>query len=221
MKSRKILTALMAVTLAASMTACADNGDSEKNSDTNSKTTTATTTATKETSADVTTTTTVAPVETVITTTKTETPPLDISFSDNILLSINDPGEGFGSDAERANATIMIYTDGSIRVFMNIEGHPEIASFKMTEDEYKELSEIANPEEINNYVVEEDWEVLDGYYTYITLYDKNDEVAVEKGGYMPKEGPFLDTYRAIKDILEPYGIPEIADDYRHSLDENQ
>ena len=86
----------------------------------------------------------------------------------------------------------------------------------LSEEDYNAISEIAVPEEIANYRVT-DGEGFDGSSYYISLYDENDKEAIIKGGYMAVGKEFGATYNAIHEILEPYGISEIVNDYRATM----
>ena len=154
------------------------------------------------------------PKETVETTTAEQT---DSNFSDNILLSINNGAAGYGTIADITDATITIYTDGTIKVVMDTDEQPEIATLQMSEDDYSELTKIVNRKEISELKVISDSDVCDGSDYFIWLYDKNDEICVTKGGYMPIDTKFWDVYDAIKDTLKPYGIKDIVNDYRDTM----
>lgn len=139
-----------------------------------------------------------------------------ITFSDNILLSINNGTAGDGTMAECTDATIIIYKDRTVKVHMHVTDFPEIGSVTLSEEDYNALSEIAVPEVIANYKVA-DGEGCDGSSYYISLYDENDKVTIIKGGYMAIGEEFGATYRAIHDILAPYGIKEIVNEYRATM----
>ena len=139
-----------------------------------------------------------------------------ITFSDNILLSINNGTAGDGTLAECTDATIIIYKDRTVKIHMHVQGYPEIGSVTLSEADYNALSEIAVPEVIANYKVT-DGEGCDGSSYYISLYDENDKEAIIKGGYMAVGKEFGATYRAIHNILAPYGIKEIVNEYRATM----
>ena len=154
------------------------------------------------------------PKETVETTTVEQT---DSNFSDNILLSINNGAAGYGTIADITDATITIYTDGTIKVVMDTDEQPEIATLQMSEDDYSELTKIVNRKEISELMIITDSEVCDGSNYFIWLYDKNDEICVTKGGYMPINDDFWDIYDSIKEVLKPYEIENIVDEYREAM----
>ena len=141
----------------------------------------------------------------------------ELKYSDNILLSVNSDAAGYGTLAECTDATIVIYTDRTIKVFMNTEASPEIAVLEMSVEDYEKLTEFAQPEKISQIQVESDMEACDGSSYYITLYDENDAELLYIGGYMPIGDEFWETYKAIKDILEPYEIEEVVDTYRETM----
>lgn len=141
----------------------------------------------------------------------------EMKYSENILVSVNDGAAGYGTIAECTDATIMIYTDRKVRVFMDIEDNPEAGSLELTEEDYQKLAELAQPDKINNLQVINDMEVCDGSSYFITLYDESDKKLTSKGGYMPVSDEFWEIYSGIKDILKPYGISEMVDAYRETM----
>lgn len=141
----------------------------------------------------------------------------DVRYSDNILLSVNDGAAGYGTIAECTDATIMIYTDRKVRVFMDTEDNPEVGNLELTAEDYERIAELAQPDKISNLQIINDIEVCDGSSYFIILYDENDEALTSKGGYMPVSDEFWEIYNGIKDILRPYGISEMVDAYRETM----
>ena len=139
-----------------------------------------------------------------------------ITFSNNILLSINSGAAGEGTLADCTDATIIIYKDRTVKIHMHVTGYPEIGSVTLSEEDYNAITEIASPEEIAGYQVT-DGEGCDGSSYYISLYDENDEEAIIKGGYMAVGEEFGATYRAIHEILEAYKIKDIVNEYRATM----
>ena len=139
-----------------------------------------------------------------------------ITFSNNILLSINSGAAGEGTIAECTDATIIIYKDRTVKVHMHVTGYPEIGSITLSEEDYNAITEIATPEEIASYKVT-DGEGCDGSSYCISLYDENDQESIIKGGYMAVGEEFGATYRAIHEILEAYKIKDIVNEYRATM----
>lgn len=139
-----------------------------------------------------------------------------ITFSNNILLSINNGTAGDGTIAECTDATIIIYKDRTVKVHMHATGYPEIGSVTLSAEDYNAIVEIASPEEIANYQVTAG-DGCDGSSYYISLYDENDKEAIIKGGYMAVGEEFGATYRAIHEILAKYEIKEIVNKYRATM----
>lgn len=140
-------------------------------------------------------------------------------FSSNILFSINNGAAGFGTIADCTDAEIVVYTDRTVRVFMCVEGNPEIMSVTLTEEEYAKLSSIASPQEICRLKVREDYNVCDGNSSDITLYDENDEKLMSRGGYMVEGKKYHEIYNGVKEILAPYGIEKKVEEYRDFMRE--
>ncbi len=143
----------------------------------------------------------------------------DVSYSEKILFSINNGAAGYGTISECTDATIMVYKDKTVHVFMNTEEAPEVFVATLSDEEFEQLEKIANPKKITKIKAREDQEVLDGSSFYIKLYDETDQVVFSVGGYMPDGDEFWETYEAIKEILEPYEIEDAVDDYREQMEE--
>lgn len=136
------------------------------------------------------------------------------NFSSNILFSTNHGAAGFGTEADCTDATIVVYTDKTVRVFMDVDDKPEVASFELTEEDYRKLEMVASPQKISRIMTLDDWGVCDGNSSDITLYDENDEILVTKGGYMVIGKEYHKIYNEIHQILSPYGIEKKVEEYR-------
>ena len=141
----------------------------------------------------------------------------DIKYSENILLSINNGAPGYGTIEDCIDAEIFIYTDRTVRVVVYYPEEREIASLVLDESDFEALQKIAVPEKISKLKVENDEDGCDGGSDHIALYGENDEQVCYKGGYMPVGKKFWEVYNDIKDILEPYGIHDIVEEYRESV----
>lgn len=139
------------------------------------------------------------------------------NFSFNILFSTNHGAAGFGTEADCTDATIVVYTDKTVRMFMDVEDKPEVASFELTEEDYRKLEMVASPQKISTLMVMDDFGVCDGNSSNITLYDENDEILVTKGGYMVSGKEYNKIYYEIHQILEPYGIEKKVEEYRNFM----
>lgn len=94
----------------------------------------------------------------------------------------------------------------------------EIGSVELSEDDYEQLTALADRKKIYNLKVEEELDATDGSSYHISLYDENDEVLVYKGGYMPKSEEFWELYKDIHEIFDLYDIDQIIDDHRQTLE---
>ena len=143
----------------------------------------------------------------------------DIPFSENILLSLNHGAPGYGTIEECIDAEIYIYTDRTVKVVVYYPEELEIASLELTEADYEKIVQLADPHEISSLKVEEDLGVCDGSSYYLSRYGENDEQVLSRGGYMPIGKKFWEIRDGIMEILKPYGITEIVEDYRKSARE--
>lgn len=140
-------------------------------------------------------------------------------YSDDILVGYSLSGAGYGTYYECLSATVKVYTDRTVVVTMNMDGNPEAGSFQLSEDDYKKLEEIINPDEIANLEVEEDMEVCDGNCNYLYVYLK-DNTTVSVGGYMPEGARFWEIMTEIREVMEPYNVRGIKAEYVDMLIEN-
>lgn len=141
-------------------------------------------------------------------------------FSDNILFSTNAGASGYGTQAECTDAEIIVYTDRTVKIFMvesDFSTVAEIGCVTLSEEDYEQLTALADREQIYRLKVEEDIEATDGSSYYIKLYDENDEVLVTQGGYMPESEDFMELYRDIKKIFALYDIDQIVETHRENL----
>ena len=142
----------------------------------------------------------------------------DITFSENILLSLNHGAPGYGTITDCIDAEIFIYKDKTVKMVVYYPEELEIASFELSDSDYGAICELADPEDISSLNVKSDMEVCDGSSYHITLYDENDEELLSKGGYMPIGKKFWKIYDGIKEVLEPYGIRDAMVSYRQSVE---
>ena len=143
----------------------------------------------------------------------------DVNLSENILFSINNGAEGYGTEWECTDATIMIYTDKTVHVFMDTDNNPEVCVLTLSDEDYEKLQKLTLPEAIMDIETEEELEATDGSSYFIKLYGEDDKEVFVVGGYMPEGKTFWKTYEDIKDILKPYGIEEEVNAYRNSMEE--
>ncbi|MBR5799355.1 MAG: hypothetical protein IKY23_04770 [Lachnospiraceae bacterium] len=141
----------------------------------------------------------------------------DISFSENILVSINHGAPGFGTIEECVDAEIFVRKDKTVSVVVYYPEELEIASFSIAEEEYETIAQMTSPKQIDRLKVKENRDVCDGSSYHIRLYDENDEKLIAKGGYMPEGKKFWEIYNGIKAVLEPYEITKYVVDYREHL----
>lgn len=147
-------------------------------------------------------------------------PAEQIKYSENILVSIDYGGVGYGTRAECTDAEVYIHTDRTVHVFMPDSGYVEIieiGQFELSEEDYLKLEKISDPEKIRSIKVTE-MDACDGTSCYITLYGEDDREIFRTGGYMPDGKEFHETRSAIIEIVESYGLNEIIDKHRATLE---
>lgn len=152
------------------------------------------------------------------------TPTLPWPLSETVLLSVNYPGDGFGTQAMCASAEACIHKDGTIHVWMPDAGFTErveIAVITMSPEDYADLVAFADVDSIPRLRVREQRDVCDGNSTFITLYaDGEPEYipVVRKGGYMPRGKRFWERYSGIRQRLDAYGVQDAVAAWRDHLE---
>ena len=144
----------------------------------------------------------------------------EIKYSENILVSIDYGGVGFGTIAECTDAEVYFHTDRTIRIFMPDSDYSEIieiGSLELSEEDYEKVKELSSPDKIKAMKTEE-MEADDGTSYFITLYGEDDTEIFRKGGYMPDGKEFWDTRKALIEIAEKYGLRDIVEKHRATLE---
>ena len=138
-------------------------------------------------------------------------------YSDEILVGYCLSGAGYGTYYECLTATVKIYKNHTVTVTMNMEEYPEVGTFQISDEDYKKLEEIVDPEEIRTLKVEEQMEVCDGNCNYLYVYDK-DNNTISVGGYMPEGERFWEIHSEIREILKSYDVGQYKADYIAKLE---
>lgn len=143
----------------------------------------------------------------------------EIEYSDNILISLNYGAAGYGTRAECTDAEMYVYTDGTVRVTMYINGEDtELGAFLLADEDFEAIQKLADRDEIYDLKVKENEDVCDGNSNHMTLYDEDDEVLITKGGYMPEGKKFWEIYRGIRDILVTYDVAHLVEGGRFMIE---
>lgn len=137
----------------------------------------------------------------------TGNPPAD--FSDKYLVAVTSAGNSFGPrDFWNGMYTeYRICYDGTVEIYMpavqNMElTDPEFAgSYQLTKDETDYLLKAINQKKLYKLDPKLDKKACDATGKYMLLYDKNNDVLKECGGYCPTNKDFNAMYDAIKNTL--------------------
>ncbi|MBQ8904249.1 MAG: hypothetical protein IJY73_08205 [Oscillospiraceae bacterium] len=149
-----------------------------------------------------------------------DTPAEEVKYSDNILVSIDYGGVGFGTIAECTDAEVYFHTDRTVHIFMpdsDYSTYIEIGNFELSESDFKRLKELSAPEKITKIETTE-MDACDGTSYFITLYGEDDTEIFRTGGYMPDGKEFWDTRNALIEIAENYGLEDIVEKHRATLE---
>ncbi len=147
------------------------------------------------------------------------TPAEKVKYSENILVSIDYGGVGFGTRADCTDANVYFHTDKTVRIFMpdtDYKNYVEIGRFELSEEDYEKIKELSEPEKITKLTIKEK-DACDGTSSYIMLYGENDEEIYRIGGYMPDGEDFHETRSALIEIAHKYGLREIVEEHRATL----
>ena len=149
-----------------------------------------------------------------------DAPAEEVKYSDNILVSIDYGGVGFGTIAECTDAEVYFHTDRTVHIFMPDSDYStdiEIGSFELSESDFEKVKELSAPEKVTKIRTEEMY-ACDGTQYFITLYGEDDAEIFRTGGYMPDGEEFWDTREALIEIAEKYDLEEIVEDHRATLE---
>lgn len=134
-----------------------------------------------------------------------------------ILLSINEPGQGYGTPARCTGALIYVHIDGTVRVVMQTEEKPQVATFTLSQEDTQTLENLVQTSNIRQQPIQEDRSVCDGTYSYIRFYDETGGEVQKIGGYCPANPEFWEVYSGIKDVLRQYPYRDAVEAYRAQM----
>lgn len=135
-----------------------------------------------------------------------------------LWFGIHIPGEGYGTLADQTGGDVLVYSDGSVRVVMDTEDRPEIATFALSEADVQALKTLVQPRRLLSLPVKEGYgDVCDGSSYYIMIYDESTHQEQWIGGYRPSNEEFWEVYTPISGLLADYGVYEMVDAYRTTM----
>ena len=156
----------------------------------------------------------------------TEKEPEEIpEFSSEYLLGIYYGGSSWGEYYDCISAKVVICTNHDLLVYMptNVDGMNSVSDVQLietltlTDEQYANIEKALDKEKLFTMEIESDSEVCDGSSYCITLYDKNQEVAKNCGGYMPMNEEFWDIYDVIIDNIPGEEIEKIRSEQVEKL----
>ncbi len=134
-------------------------------------------------------------------------------FSDNYLVGFSYGGASWGEYYECISAGVIVCQNREALIFMptrsertNALETKQIATLTLTEEQYETIEKAVDREKLFMLDPDEDWEVCDGYSTYLTLYDAEDKPLKNCGGYMTRNQYVINTKRT---ILENFPVEEL------------
>ena len=150
-------------------------------------------------------------------------------FSSRYLLGASYGGTTYGDFYDQLDAYLIICTDGTVEVYMpkvvneeRIQDEMEyVTAITLQEEQYQAIAAAVDLEKLYKLDPKLDMDVCDGYSMHLTLYDENDQVLKECGGYMPQNKQFREMYDAVFDNLPMDELNEIRDESIWSLWQQQ
>ena len=129
-------------------------------------------------------------------------------YSEKYLVGFDFGGSSWGDYYQCISAGIVICTNGELQVTMptkvenyNVTDPQIIGTFQLTEKQYRNIEKALDKEKLFTIDPEPDDRVCDGYSIKLLLYDENDKVLRNCGGYMPQNEYLMDTYHLIMDNI--------------------
>lgn len=146
----------------------------------------------------------------------------DIELSENYLIGTYSYGQGEGG-IQSVEAYLIITTDKTVEVYFpkddeNFSSPKEdkfvlADTLDLTKKQYKAIEEAVDADELMDMKVKSNKDTEDGGYDYLYLYDEDDEIAKEIGGYEPKTKEFKEVYSVIQDNVPQDEIDELKDEW--------
>ena len=132
-----------------------------------------------------------------------------IEFSDKYLVGDIPSGSSWGDFNfwEKLKLEYRICYDGTVEVYMptvsnyEVTGYELAGTYQLTDDEIDNLIKSIDQQKLYKLDPQPDYAVCDGSSYTLALYDKNDELLKECGGYMPDNRDFNGMYNAVKNTI--------------------
>ena len=143
-----------------------------------------------------------APTQTPGTRLNVDVPP----FSNNVLVSFDYGGMGWGEYYDCISADVMVMRDGRVQVYVE----EALAGEKtLTPEEYEILEQGIDLPLLYTIVVEEDINVCDGDSAYLYLYGEDDSIIKRVGGYEPQSTEFWAARKLLVSTIDSAWLQEM------------
>ncbi len=146
-------------------------------------------------------------------------------FSSEYLIGIDYGGAGWGEYFDCLGAEVIICTDHSVQIYMptKVENHSVIergliATLSLSDEQYEKIEKAVDREKLFTLDPEPDQSVLDGYSRYLILYDTDQQLLKQCGGYMPQNKVFNQMYGAVHANI-PEEVAQIREEQIEKLRE--
>lgn len=150
-------------------------------------------------------------------------------LSDEYLVGVDYGGASWGTTYDCIDARVIVCTNRDVLVYMPTTSDvssrsktmEQIAVLKLTEEQYAAINEGLDREELYNMRVGSDTDVCDGSSYCLILYDKDEKVLKECGGYMPTSKSFNAMFDTVVDNIPGDEINALREDYLEKLKERE
>ncbi|WP_026665588.1 hypothetical protein [Butyrivibrio sp. FC2001] len=129
-------------------------------------------------------------------------------------------GCGYGSYYDCFSGKVIVCTNKDLLVYMPDDFSREyelVKTLKLTDDQYDRIVSSVNRKKLYYLNPRERNDICDGDSTYIMLYDENNELLKNCGGYMPANQSFLSMYKNLLNYLPMDELYQIRSDWAEQM----
>ena len=129
-------------------------------------------------------------------------------------------GCGYGTFYDCFSGEVIVCTNKDLLVYMPKDDSREYIlaeTLKLTDVQYDGIVSSINREELYYLDPKEQIEICDGDSSYIKLYDENNELLKNCGGYMPANQSFLNMQKSLYNYLPMAELNKIRNDWANKL----
>ena len=143
-------------------------------------------------------------------------------FSEICYVGANYGGASYGTVYDMISADVVLCTDKKVYVYLpsstgDSSVEKLVATLAITDEQYNNIVNAVDRNMLYKLDPKPDYDVCDGYFRYLYLYDTHGEVCDICGGYMPKNKKFNEMYDAFCQNIPCNEINDIRSAYIDQL----